>query len=222
MPPPARGSSDHHHMQSPESPVTSGGAASKLSREKALETLARYEEVERLFASQFPTAEMAAATATHMSTFMPQAGLGGNYPGGFMLSPDQGSDTYDPDQELALELNEDMGLVSRKSISGGSLFEYPRTTFEQNINPALLDDVNSHTSYSSLPNSNYPFTSPAAGELMVTASPDHASYAKSPPRDTKAGEAVEDLGWLGAQLQQNARRQLQNLNESGMNFPQAS
>lgn len=190
-----------------------------MARKKALDTLARYEEMELLFSSQFPTAEAAAASASQLSTFLPQAGLDAVNAAGFSSSPDQGSDVYDPDQELAFELNEDMGLVSRKPLSGGSLFEYPTTTSDQNIDPALLVGGDSHNWFLPQQNSNYPFTSPAAGELMVTASPEHASYAKSPPRDSRAGEAVEDLGWLGAQLQQNARRQLQNLHESGLNMP---
>lgn len=70
----------------------------------------------------------------------------------------------------------------------------------------------------------YPFTSPTAGELMVTASPpDAASYTtRSPPAGSSMGDAVEDLGWLGDSLQRNARMQLQELNEGAGARPYVS
>lgn len=206
------------------------------AEKRAAEAMARYNEVNLLFSSQFPGIGLQNASNQAQNVGSPSP-----------LSPSMGGASNDntfsssDDEELAFELNASMGLVWRPPPAQPqpdlSTMAYPwmATTSPEAAMTTMPTANEMYTGFEeidlstqSLPpalgtrTESYPFTSPAAGELMVTASPADASYGRSPPRDTRAGEVVEDLGWLGDQLQRNARMQLQELNEGGLNMPYVS
>lgn len=219
------------------SDMSAGSSSDKQSaaeRRRAAEAMARYNEVNLLFNSQFP------GLGLNSSSHQTQTSASNT-----AFSPDMGGgDTFSSsdDEELAFELNASMGLIWRPPPTQQqpdplAAASYPwmtttspaatmtTTTAAPAMNDVYMGMEEGGFSPQGFPpalttrSDSYPFTSPAAGELMVTASPADASYGRSPPRDTRAGEVVEDLGWLGERLQRNARMQLQELNEGGLNMP---
>lgn len=205
----------------------------KTTREHALDTLARYDEMERLFSTQFPGLNAAGFLANggggggSFSDFQPRqrqppiqqrlsrpsfldqasaSSSSGTNDYSNSSSPDTMDDFYDPDHELELELNTSMGLVWRVP----SQPQLDSMTVPGMTAPSFPSIMESRSD-------GYPFTSPTGGEVMVGASPADASFSGSsrpPPNDNTASGVVEDLGWFGEQLQRNARQQLQTLRES--------
>lgn len=206
------------------------------AEKRSAEAMARYNEVNLLFSSQFPGIGLQNASNPAQTAGSPSA-LSPNMADGSLDSTFSSSD----DEELAFELNASMGLVWRppptQPLPDLNIMSYPwlATTLPEATLTTAPTANEMYTGFEDVDLSthgfppalgtrteSYPFTSPAAGELMVTASPADAAYGRSPPRDSRAGEVVEDLGWLGDQLQRNARMQLQELNEGGLNMPYVS
>lgn len=201
---------------------------------RAAEAIARYNEVNLLFSSQFPGIDISGGR--HQSPVTSPTDSADRKHHTFFSS----EDSDDPDRELAYELNEAMGLVRHTSSWSppGTFAAMPSYSTTADISleaETTMPNLNTNDQYTDLqlvdensssknspPMHGYPFTSPAGGELMVTASPVDASYRRMPPAGSKVGSAVEDIGWLGDHLQRNARLQLQELSNGNQDTSYAS
>lgn len=228
-----------NRVSSPSSGVApSSGKDDKQAQAitRASEVIARYNEVNVLFSSQFPGLDISDASRPSQANFSaPPASIISNsshHAYGF-----HGDDGYDVDCELAFEINASMDLVhympNRHRLealpvaptypwSASSCVPGGAPTTPMYTGPG--DERENGTSTQELPPAqSYPCTPPTAGELMITALPSDAMLSTQSLRmSSGTGQVVKDLERLGESLQRNARIQLQELIEGESNKPRVS